>query len=728
MAVIRRVAPPRPLRVERFLGLNEDTTGDTQLQVGESPDMTNFRLSENYKLKKREGYKQLFSSLGSVSVRGMWFGRLNASDEFLFNVNQKVWREEEISGTDYNSLDTSYSNVDVIKTTALTTPLAGTTGIDGYTIYNDKSDNTLVEVAQADIDNVSNVGKYYYNTDKTIWIIVAKGTYADIAAARTGLGTTIAYIAINYDTSVTPAVYRTIADADMYFYSFEDTVTNFGTPETYPNGGERTYLRETKVYMLNGNEYYSWDGTTFEVVKGYIPLIRIGTPNTGGGTAFEVINTLTGSKRQQFNGLASSNTVYQLAETNVDTIDHVYVNGKSVKASTTTTTTGQYAGNTVAGTVTLNGNVFPAGTNNVEIYWTKDAATRSEIVSNKYAMLFGGKNDTRVFLYGSGTNRYYYSDLGEGNTFSADYFPATFYQEVGSPKYEITGIIRQYDRQIIFTNDATYYSYYNTTLINDLEVPDFPTFPLNEVKGHLGLGQIRLIQNNPYSVWVGVQEWIATNVRDERNANYISKRVQSTLDSKDLETVITEDWEQNYEYWMAFENEVIIHNYRLNVWYKFELDHNVTKLYVREGNMYFGTDDGRIMKFNADLKSDNGANIDAHWESGFYDFEAEYLQKFIDEMWISLQPSVNTSVDITYETDRDASSQTYDAEIKLFTFEDVDFANFTFLTSVVPQPFRFKIKAKKFVYFKLKLDNNANNEKLTVLSINLAYNYGSKSK
>lgn len=185
---------------------------------------------------------------------------------------------------------------------------------------------------------------------------------------------------------------------------------------------------------------------------------------------------------------------------------------------------------------------------------------------------------------------------------------------------------------------------------------------------------------------------------------------------------------KNYEYWIAFENLIIIHNYRLNTWYKFELAHNVTFLAIKENNMYFGTDDGRIMYFDTSLTSDNGNVINAHWESGFYDFEAEYLQKFIDEMWIALQPSTNTSVNITYETDRDNSSQTYTALIDLFTFNNINFGNFTFLTTVVPQPFRFKIKAKKFVYFKLKLDNNTDNEKLTVLSLNLGYNYGSKSK
>lgn len=95
-----------------------------------------------------------------------------------------------ISNTMYASIDkTTYTNVDVVKTTAFSLAQAGTTGKDGMTRLYDKNGVELTEVAQTDIDNTASVGKYYWHTDKTLWIIVAKGAYADITAARTGLGT-----------------------------------------------------------------------------------------------------------------------------------------------------------------------------------------------------------------------------------------------------------------------------------------------------------------------------------------------------------------------------------------------------------------------------------------------------------------------------------------------------------------------------------------------------------
>jgi hypothetical protein len=104
---------------------------------------------------------------------------------------QNVSEDIVVSDTVYDTLDTStYTNVDVVITTAFADAKAGTTGADGQTHYYNKDGVELVEVAQADIDLEASAGKYYWGEDKKLYIIVAKGDYADIAAARTGLGTT----------------------------------------------------------------------------------------------------------------------------------------------------------------------------------------------------------------------------------------------------------------------------------------------------------------------------------------------------------------------------------------------------------------------------------------------------------------------------------------------------------------------------------------------------------
>lgn len=117
---------------------------------------------------------------------------------------QNVSEDTLVSDTVYASLDTStYTNVDVIKTTAFSLAKAGTTGADGQTHYYNKDGVELMEVAQADIDLEASVVKYYWGEDKKLYIIVAKGDYADIAAARTGLDVT----SLNYQLAEPIASY-----------------------------------------------------------------------------------------------------------------------------------------------------------------------------------------------------------------------------------------------------------------------------------------------------------------------------------------------------------------------------------------------------------------------------------------------------------------------------------------------------------------------------------------
>ncbi len=149
---------------------------------------------------------------------------------------QNVSEDIVVSDTVYDSIDTTtYTNVDVVITTAFADAKAGTTGADGQTHYCDKDGVGLTEVAQADIDLEASAGKYYWGEDKKLYIIVAKDDYADIAAARTGLDAT----SLNYQLAepiITPIqtsgnlisnpsgtvyVENVVADAGIYTTKFD---------------------------------------------------------------------------------------------------------------------------------------------------------------------------------------------------------------------------------------------------------------------------------------------------------------------------------------------------------------------------------------------------------------------------------------------------------------------------------------------------------------------------
>ena len=85
-------------------------------------------------------------------------------------------------------------------------------------------------------------------------------------------------------------------------------------------------------------------------------------------------------------------------------------------------------------------------------------------------------------------------------------------------------------------------------------------------------------------------------------------------------------------------------------------------------------------------------------------------------------------MDITVKTDRRDEYLTKTAGLPLFSFSDIDFANFSFLTSRAPKIQRVKLKVKKFVYYKLIFTVNHPGARATVLGYDQGVRYASAVK
>ena len=350
-------------------------------------------------------------------------------------------------------------------------------------------------------------------------------------------------------------------------------------------------------------------------------------------------------------------------------------------------------------------------------------------------MIYGGKNDTRVHAFGNENILYKSTRFTSGIPFdlstSAEYFPYNLNADIGDRSEAITDIVIQYDRQVIFKERSTFYSYIE--YVND--EASFPVYPLNDKVGNTPFHQVRIIENNPFSVHTGVYQWLGTNVRDERNAALMSERIQYSFDNiSNLPNVITHDFEEQNEYWLANGKDVYIYGYVTNTWYKFTLNHTPTFFLTIGKYVYFSTTDGYIMQFGNDnlgfpLLTDNGFAFNKYWESGFYDFRINNIRKYMDKLWISLQPSDDQEIDIYYRTNESnedilVSNLQYD----IFTFFNFNFNDLSFSTLVNPQPFMRKLKAKKFVYFKLILKNDSDESRATILNITLPVRVGGEVK
>lgn len=495
----------------------------------------------------------------------------------------------------------------------------------------------------------------------------------------------------------------------------DGTKTDLGTLTDAPT---RFIPFGSKVYILNGHEYKSFDGTTFSVVAGYRPLVAITTPPAGGGTLFEQINILTGQKHQTFSSDGTA-TTYQLAEINIDSIDFVKVRGV-LKTVTT-----DYTVDLTNGKVTFL--TAPSGgvPDDTDIGWTKGSGQRSLIENCRFAMDYSGQTDSRLFLWGNTTykNRRFWSGLANGVP-SAEYFEANSYDDLGNGQYAITDIVKQLDRQKIFLENSTMFSYYATETIGGQTTATFPAYELNENIGNVAEGQAQIINDSPFTLHNGVYAWLSSTVRDQTNTSLISQRVQDTLDDVDLTKAITYNWQEMKEYWLCIGSTVWIFNYLNNTWYK---RNNVpaTCFLVINGQMYFGTNE-TIEKFDTNQRTDNGTLIETVWEMGFYDFKEEYLKKYMSKFWVALKPEAKSKVDINVITNNDGTSVTQTIYYNLATFEHCDFNHFSFLTSYNPQPFRVRLKEKGFAYLKIRLSSDSLADVATVLSINILVRLGGK--
>lgn len=457
------------------------------------------------------------------------------------------------------------------------------------------------------------------------------------------------------------------------------------------------FFFDSKVYIQNGTKYYKWTGTgVIAEVTGYVPIIAITTPPAGGGVPFESVNVLTGEKRQWFSGDGTL-TEFQCAETGLTSIDHV----KNLVSGTNYTLTTDYTVNLVNGKVTFT--VAPINlADNIEIKWTKGTGNRSAIEKCRGEITYNGANDTRVFMWGNADfqNRRYHSGLADVNNTgfgvpSAEYFPATNYYDIGSNENAITDIVKQYDRQIIFTDGGSaFYSYYESG-------PTFPVYPLNDSIGNVAFGQARLVMNNPLTLYRGVYQWASTSVRDERNAVYMSKRIQPSLDALNLSQAITIDYEKKGEYWVSVGSTVCVYNYRLDAWYKFSLSDTPSCFIEIDDVLYFGTAQGQIMKFDDNLRSFNGENIVAELHMGFTDAGAPNRTKYLEKSHIALKAESHVELNVYWETNKKMPKE----EPKTIGYNNLDYDDFdyddvSYSGNYNPQPFKVKTKAKNWVYFR----------------------------
>lgn len=687
MAKISAITSERIYPIKQFRGLHENPDGDTKLKAGEAAKMVNFRITRDGNLKKRPG---------TAKVVGLCQNYFAEDTDFVYSI------DEPLSLAMYSAISVN-SNA-FFEGTGPVTVAKGSFGsyIGYYWIRNEAQAYKLASV----------------NDDGTLTF-----TFVSVSIISPGAVKAMWSGFVNFQEYL-------IAACDGHLFSIDPTGdidsrrTDLGAIDT--SGNVLLFGFSNVLYILTETEYKKWDGTNLTSVAGYVPLVSVSVPPAGGGTTLEQINKLTPQRRSWFSPDGTA-TVFQLPETDITSVDSVTLtsDGSAVTGWTANTTTG---------TVTFSS--APAqGTNTIEIKWTNGTGFRSQILAMKYVEFFNGAQDTRVFLYGDGTYKCIYSGVDYNGNPSAEYFPDMNELAVADENTPIVSMIRHYQRLICYKSNSAWSIQYGTLELEDgSTIVGFYVTPINRDVGCSAPGQARLVLNSPYVPfnndlyeWKSNSSYTGNLTADERQAKRISDRVYKTISEFDLSKCFCFDDNPSQQYFIFDGENALVNCYAANAWYKYEGLDAVCAV-SHQGSIFLGGAYGNVYELSDKYWSDCGQPISCYWESGSLDFGADNMRKFSPAMWIGIKPEPQNDVVVTVQTDRKSVYSEKLISSQIFSFDPADFGSWTFKNNDKPHMYRLKIKAKKFVFYKLIFETNTNDSGITVLAADIKVRYTGQAK
>ena len=502
-----------------------------------------------------------------------------------------------------------------------------------------------------------------------------------------------------------------------------------------------------KIYILTGKEFLEYDGTSIINVAddAYVPTILISRNPTGGGTLYESVNLISNKRIESFLG-NETDKVYQLSANKIDSVDKVEVLNSNGEKVTTT----EYTADLTTGKITFNAVQKPIvnGQDNVFITYTKTVEGYADRI-NKCTIsdLYGLGGSNRVFLSGNPDFKAYdwYSDI-----FRPNYFPDLNYSIVGTSDTAIMGYQRLGKYQMILKEDnqqdSTVFQRYGT-LNDDGSV----TFSIEQ--GVAGIGAVSkycfgMLADEPlFLSRQGVQAITSNNILAERTIRNRSFFVDNYLTSEsNLQNAVACEWNGFYvlcvngvAYVLDGKNksykERTIASYDYNYECYYWTNIPAVSLLSVNGELYFGTADGRICKFNTDVEllnkySDDGKAIVASWATKNDDDNAPHLYKSMTKKGclVTIKPYTRSSGTIYVSQDGNPRKLLRKGLMDILDWDDIDFDRFTFNTNESPQDIFFKKKVKKYKRLQIIVENDAVNEGFGVLQIVKTFTVGNYAK
>lgn len=505
----------------------------------------------------------------------------------------------------------------------------------------------------------------------------------------------------------------------------EQPVQLFSALANAPSVG---FVMNDKLYIMDGTNYLEYDGTNVIPVESvaYIPTITINRTPTGGGDPNEALNLLQPYFKDSFNATGSA-TDYTLSLKGLDAspVTASYDGGVTFDKVETT----HFNVNRTTGVITFL-SAPPAGQNNLVIKAAKTISGNADRIKKcNMFVVFGGTNDTRIFV--TGNPDYRNMDFQSG-LYDPTYFPDNKFTNIGSNANPIMRYEKMYNSCLIIKNDdENDVTVWKRTFNNDPNNPLYALEPLTSKIGCCAKYSGQLVNNNPvFLSKYGIQSMVSTNVKDERNIQHISGRIDKSnqylnlglLREGNLQNAVSADY--NNWYILCINDNAYVFDYRKNEWYYWT---NIpASCFIEiDGYLYFGSNkEGliyQLAKPDDTLYNDDGVAIDAYWKSVLTDFDYENMYKIVPKCTYTLKPGSSTSVNFAYATEKGYSGILQTDRMDLIDFENIDFSNFSFITSHVAQPIIVRPGIRQIVYFQVILSNNVIDESFGFTNVNVEW-------
>lgn len=734
MAAITGQTNERIYGIPKWGGLNEAPDGETRLKLGEASRMVNWKITRDGNLKRRPGSEFIAGVAENYQLS------MNYSMKTLFTAGADDTVEVfPVISVDANPGDVVLGTSVLAMRRGVLTGLKGTVSGGVFTVDENEDieiSNGVLGAANEETGESVTMAELQERLaglpeGSFLYLQHEEGIYAINASCLTeenGVYTLSGYRvkaipAGGEDTPVTGMWTGFVGGKEVFLVAGNGNIWSIYDEEDdafrrrfigYANTdrGVSFFPFDGKVYILNGYEYYVWDGETFEIVDGYRPLIAtVISPDIGGGSESgeltgEYINRLNG-KRRVWLSPDGTHSAFRMPEGSLLSIDWV----KDLSTGEASSLTWQE--NLTDGIITFD-TVPSRGVNSLEVGYTVTNTLREQVTGNLFFELYGGTTDTTVFLYGDGTNRTIYSGMDYDGLPRADYFPDQYEVHVGDSNTPITSMIRHYGMLMAFKPTECWALQHGVvSLANDSLTPAIYCTPVSRDKGNLAPGQVRLVNNSPVTCsqtelyqWTNSSYYTSNLTRDERQAQRISDRVQTSVKEVTLPDACMWDDNDNQEFYIAHDGIALVWNYAVDAWYRYE-GFDVARMCSFHGEVYLGMTDGRIRRLTYDKMTDGGTPIKAEWESGAIDFGAGYMRKYSSMLWVGLKPEAGTSVNICLQTDRKDTFKE-----KIVSSEKAKISGEPFMVKT-------KLKAKKFVYYTMMLSVDDVQPAVTVTDVQI---------